>query len=120
MKLNNHQLEFILTFFEDREFINWKEIATDLITKGSCICQKRENMWKGHLSWLIKSRTRTDIPVGCIEYLFNVEEFTHGEFFYIKADKEIYEMNQKRRDLLREANNLEQKINSIKKLITYE
>ena len=81
------QKEFLLTFFEDKKFAGWKNIANSLLDTGSCIVAGEECIWRGGIGNFIKV-TPTPAPnfVGCSEYTFNVESFMDSAWYKEKLN----------------------------------
>lgn len=82
MKLSKEQTEFFLEFFkldEDRT-PGWKNIATKLLEKGSCIVAGDSCLWKGGIGNFIKTEN-TDEAVGCLVYKFDIENFMQTSWY---------------------------------------
>ena len=56
-KLTEHQINFLLKFFENKEYSGWKNIATKLIETGSCIVAGDKCIWNGGIGNFIKNIT---------------------------------------------------------------
>ena len=80
-ELKKYQKEFLLnTFFKNEDFPGWKNIATKLLENGSCIVAGNDCIWKGGISYYIKTN-QTDNFIDCLEYVFDFETFKQSDLY---------------------------------------
>lgn len=79
-RFNDNQKKFLLTFFENREYAGWLNIASKLIEYGRCVVAGTECIWKGGIGNFINV-SDADNAVGCSLYEFNIDEFMSSDWY---------------------------------------
>lgn len=79
-KLTENQKQFLLTFFENREYAGWKNVANKLIEYGSCTVAGTDCIWIGGIGNFIKT-TEAENAIDCLLYEFNMVEFMSSMWY---------------------------------------
>jgi len=108
MILNQHSKEFILQFFENKNYAGWKNIADILIQKGKCTVAGNECIWKGGIGNFINT-SPTPNAFNCLDYTFNLKEFTKSRLFQDTLELIIT-------DVEKEKNAIQNKLDHLKDL----
>lgn len=79
--LTENQKNFLLNyFFKNEEFAGWKNIATLLLDKGSCIVAGKRCIWCGGIGNFIKTKNAEN-AIDCLLYEFDLEYFLSSEWY---------------------------------------
>lgn len=108
MEYTENQLNLILRFFQSNKNVDWKKIATKLITDGKCVVAGKEPIWLGGVGNFIKTYFDEQY-IDCLVYEFDVNNFMESEMFREAINHYITEL-QTQKD---EINTLYEEITSL-------
>ena len=108
-KLTDIQKNFLFEhFFKDDQYAGARNIMDSLLENGRCIvpdhCNGR-SIWIGGIGNFIKTEEAPG-TIGCITYVFDLNEFLNSELFYDKLDQE-------RKAFVEEHNRLKERMNDL-------
>lgn len=110
MKLTENQESFLLSFFKNDEYVGWKNIAKQLLRKGSCIVAGEKNIWVGGIGNFIKTKNADNL-VDCLQYEFDLNNFLTSEWYkqtHNQYSSELYDKKVKINDEYDEIMELQQ------------
>lgn len=100
--LTDNQIDFLLEhFFKNEKFAGWRNIATKLLTTGSCVVAGNDSIWHGGIGNFIKTEA-PDGYVDCIVYKFDLEYFLKSGWFKESHCQHISNLTTKKREVERE------------------
>jgi hypothetical protein len=74
MKVTEIQKQFVLNFFKNEKYVGWKNIAEQLIDKGTCVVAGKEPIWRGGVGNYIKVKESEGF-IDCLVYTFDIQYF---------------------------------------------
>lgn len=105
--MTKHQKNFLLGFFENKEFPGWKTIATSLIEHGNTIVAGDECIWKGGIGNFIQTEPAQN-AFGCLLYKFDKESFYKSVYYQEILSHNLKVLSNKKREIIEEYNDLKE------------
>jgi hypothetical protein len=96
--LTENQINFLLEYFFTEPHPGCKNIAIELINKGTCVVAGDNCIWCGGIGNFIKTK-KADNAVGCLLYQFDLDYFLSSEWFKSIHNGYIAMLSDKKREI---------------------